>query len=330
MWKKTLRISFFICALLITNFAIAKQNYSAIYVFGDSLSENGNGPTYLGSPLPDPPYDNNRLTNGDNAVEVLAGNLDLPMDASLFFTGMEKGTNYAVGGATAGGEGPGDLASQITAFTGFHIEPSYPPATDALYIIFIGGNDIRLARDAFSSGESALVIDTAIAGISNAINSLLDLGAQHIMVINSPDIGAIPETLIGADLLGLPWLPPATTLLTKVFNFKLYLAIRTIELERGVELIHFNLFKTFSDIMHKTKKYKLINITEPCYITGPVDSDGDGYRDMTINPSCIMGFDSAGEPIANFDGFFFVDEIHPTAKVHEIIGDSMEKYLRRY
>jgi Phospholipase/lecithinase/hemolysin len=50
--------------------------YSALYVFGDSLSDNGNIPAASGY-RPSAPYADGRFSNGPVAVEYLADNLGL-------------------------------------------------------------------------------------------------------------------------------------------------------------------------------------------------------------------------------------------------------------
>jgi phospholipase/lecithinase/hemolysin len=78
----------------------AQASFSAEYVFGDSLSDNGNLASVEGA-FPDPPSFDNGFTNGPVAVQLLAQSLGLSANASLWLTGPPAGTNYAVGGATA-------------------------------------------------------------------------------------------------------------------------------------------------------------------------------------------------------------------------------------
>ncbi len=71
--------------------------YSALYVFGDSLSDTGNVYNSLGGAYPPPPYFNGRFSNGPVWVETFAANLGLTANAA---TG--GGTNWAFGGAVTG------------------------------------------------------------------------------------------------------------------------------------------------------------------------------------------------------------------------------------
>src|SRR3984957_6335713 len=81
--------------------ATAADAYTAEYVFGDSLSDNGNLAGLVGA-FPNPPSFDNSFTNGPVAVQLLAESLGLSANASLWLTSpTPQGTNYAVGGATA-------------------------------------------------------------------------------------------------------------------------------------------------------------------------------------------------------------------------------------
>src|SRR5277367_1068451 len=120
--------------------AAQAADFSAEYVFGDSLSDNGNlasiGPS-IGLTFTDPPSFNNSFTNGPVAVQLLAESLGLSANASLWLTSpTPQGTNYAVGGATSATP-PGvgiNLLNQVGAFSAFesgHADPN------ALYVVMI-------------------------------------------------------------------------------------------------------------------------------------------------------------------------------------------------
>ena len=60
---------------------------------------------------------------------------------------------------------------------------------DALYVVMIGGNDVRNA--ALGAGEGAVK-----AGVRDELTAISDLageGAKHLLVVNVPDVGQIPE-----------------------------------------------------------------------------------------------------------------------------------------
>ena len=69
---------------------------TSLYVFGDSLSDQGNGFVLTGGAFPPQPYAQ-RASNGPVAVERLASDLGIALAPAAL-----GGTNYAVVGATSG------------------------------------------------------------------------------------------------------------------------------------------------------------------------------------------------------------------------------------
>ena len=185
---------------------------TALYVFGDSLSDRGNLADAVGHHFPSPPFFHDSFTNGDTAVQVLAQRLGLNADASLFPTGFQdvrglgynSGTNYAVAGATAGtaiptGASPTqgvtglNLGTQVGAFL------AHGGLTDGLATVFIGGNDVRTAAHQGSADANgaftynqAYVTDGVTSELA-AVNLLLSRGFKNVLVVNVPDVGVIPE-----------------------------------------------------------------------------------------------------------------------------------------
>ena len=163
------RVSALLAAvLLVPTLAAAKPfTPSALFVFGDSLSDNGNG--YPINNYPISPPNAGRWTNGPTAVEYLAAHLGLPLAPSTL-----GGTNYAHGGSATG---PVQGAFGVTnnyntvyqhvpapglplpdpGFSGFENtgmnsqvakfltdNPAYDPAT-ALFFLWGGPNDLLIA-----------------------------------------------------------------------------------------------------------------------------------------------------------------------------------------
>src|ERR1700727_2901440 len=127
------------CSAAIVGFSTARAaNFSAEYVFGDSLSDNGNLAGLIGA-FPNPPSFDNSFTNGPVAVQLLAESLGLSANASLWLTSpTPQGTNSAVGGATAASPGMTgiNLTNQLDAYDAFTSDHADP---NALYVIMIGG-----------------------------------------------------------------------------------------------------------------------------------------------------------------------------------------------
>jgi phospholipase/lecithinase/hemolysin len=316
-----------VASMLIAALNVNAQEYSNIYVFGDSLSDNGN----LRAIAPDQTY-GDRFTNGPVAVEVLAAGLGFSLTPSLHLLQTPPfGNNYAVAGAKAvdedGNEQTPDinLPTQVNAF--LQINGGQAPA-DALYIVLIGGNDIREAREiqageVFAANwwerlminiESGLSIKNAVDSQIAQIKKLINAGAQHILVANAPDIGAIPETaLISGGLLAQSQtnlqkklasnLPTAVTRLSHTYNFILNLGLGHVEHVNNMDILDFDLFGYLSDQISNASSLGYTNTTEACIW---IFSQGG-----TVNPACNY-------PTA--ENFLFWDEIHPTTKAHQGAG----------
>src|SRR5918998_3827853 len=101
----------FLAGMLASSPAMA-ENFPALVVFGDSLSDTGNA---------------GRFSNGPVWVERIAERIGARLRPS-----GEGGTNYAVGGARARG-GPTDLRAQADAFLSARrgrVDPA------ALYVVY--------------------------------------------------------------------------------------------------------------------------------------------------------------------------------------------------
>ena len=271
--------------------------FSQLYTFGDSLSDTGNlASVTVNFP---PPFYMNRVSNGPVAVETLAALLGLEAKASLHLVGPAQGTNYAVVGAKARGRDTIDLAAQVEAFLQHHGHAAPP---DALYMLMIGGNDIRDARDVDDMAAQEIIRQTASAIITH-IETLAAAGAMRFLVVNAPDLGAIPETRLIAEATGMPSFIDLATRRTETFNQVLADDVDRLRAEFGVQIALVDLFASGRAVIDNAIAYHLDNVTDPCF------SIKEGLH---FHPDCKYG--------TNFDAFAYFDAIHPTAKVHERFG----------
>lgn len=176
--KKQIVTTGFVLFSFMLPFKATAATFSQIYVFGDSLSDTGNSLNATGLP-PSPPYFEGRFSNGPVWTEYLANDLGLS---------PQQQTNYAFGGAntgnnnTPGVQGLPGLQQQIDSYkaTNTSADPN------ALYVVWAGAND-------YLSGNTTNP-DVPVNNLSTAVNSLADLGAKNIMVVNLPDLGKLPGT----------------------------------------------------------------------------------------------------------------------------------------
>lgn len=302
--------------------------YSQIYVFGDSLSDTGNLKAVLQNPqIPE------RFTNGPVTVEIVANALGLSLSNSYHLLGgaLPFGNNYAIAGAKAvdddNNEATPDinLPTQVNAFLQIH--GGTAPA-DALYIVFIGGNDIRAARSiranaVFATGDTLdaakeaakASIEASVVSQSAQIQKLIGAGAQNILVAGAPDIGTIPETaILTATLVNSATskslakkatkLPAITSQLSDLYNRKLSRSLRSIEHSSDLDLIEYDLIEFSETELENAAANGYTNVEDPCiYVYSQAG---------TPNPECIASAPNFPTELT----FFYWDEIHPTALVH--------------
>lgn len=280
--------------------------YSELIIFGDSLSDTGNLATLTPIDLPWPYYEN-RISNGPLAVDVLAAERGLSAEASLHLVSESGGGNFSVDGANAGGGNPEDLSAQLQA----HLDRQGDQVLEsALYVVIIGGNDLRDARNKDSAAEAEAIVDNAVDAIQQTLSTLLQKWAAKILVVNAPDIGRIPETLEKAQQD--PSIVERSTQLSRRFNGALGSAVASLQLQYGAALVEFDLFSYFNQLLDSAEIHGFINTDEGCF-------NPDEY---SFHPDC---FSLSG---IMFDRFVFFDSIHPTAKTHRLIGEALGQALQ--
>ena len=290
--------------LCVSFLAHAENSYSKVFMFGDSLSDTGNIASVFGQ-LP-APYYKNRLTNGPVAVDTLTAKLGDTAESSLHLIGPSVGHNYSVAGASASGNEGIDLDTQVISFQANH---GYVAPSDALYVIFIGGNDIRAALYEPDLIIAETIIKNAKNKIRDAIKTLKQAGARSFYVIGTPDIALIPETSLMAAALNNPDLLTRASYLSKRFNRKLHRMIERLEDNHGINVSEFKLAKLFAKVLDDSTSLGFTNKTDACFSSVT----------YTFHPDCNYGL--------NIDKFVFFDEIHPTARVHAMFGEAFYKEL---
>lgn len=268
-----------VAIILLSSTAIASaSSYSAVIVYGDSLSDNGNlyaasqGLIPGGEP-PSPPYYMGRFSNGPVAVEQLAAKLGSPL------------LDYAFGGATSGVGNQLDGGTQTTLgaykvpgmLTELALFP--PPASlvsTALFVVWGGANDYEL-------GES---VNVAIGDIDAIVAQLQALGATHILVPGLPDLGLTPE------FSGVP----SATLYSDQFNAGLQAT-----LPPGVT--YFNTFGLLNSIVANPGAYGITNTTGSCLTATTLCNDPSQYvfwddihPTTTVDAILAQQFDAAVTP----------------------------------
>ncbi len=290
-------------ALLQANPALAGPPQRFV-VFGDSLSDPGNAFVLTGdiavppfSLIPNAPYARGGLHFSDGAtwVEQLSVFDDAIPSAGPALLHPVLFSNYAVGGARARTRTPPeeffDLSRQVGQFAD-DFGPQAP--ADALYIVFVGGNDVRdalLALDPLDPtfATSFGIIDAAVDAIGANLLALHAAGAQSFLVANAPNLGLAPAV----HLLG-----PVATFLAAQFNTELEAKLQEPEFT-GLNIVPLNVFGILSEVVAAPEAFGLTNVTQPCIAV-----------DTKTHPFC-----------SNPSAFLFWDGIHPTVAGHRILAE---------
>jgi outer membrane lipase/esterase len=187
--------SLFGAALLAATPALAANpnNYSALYVFGDSLVDAGNINVITGGTVPNKAlgYFDGRFTNGYNYVDYI----NYQLFGSATKASLRGGNNFAFGGArvvTDARDAIPDINPQVASYltrSGGTADPN------ALYILNAGGNDI-FALGRFAAGDpsqllpftnSADYVNAIVNQYAGAVQTLNDLGARNIVITGIPN-----------------------------------------------------------------------------------------------------------------------------------------------
>jgi outer membrane lipase/esterase len=294
------------CLIAAISPAASAGPFTGLVVFGDSLSDSGNNALVFDSmsglpagaartpvPIPGPdfvptfPYASGRYTNGPVWAEVLASNLGLAAAPSL-----AGGSDFAFGGARTGpalSSFPYSLADQATMFLG---QNGGRAPSGNLYVLEGGGDD---ARDAFEllagGGDPTPLISAYASNIAALLARLETAGADHILVLNVPDLGTAPAV----RALG-PAAAAAATGLTIGFNTALESSLSQLAASAANDVQLLNLFDLQQRIFSNPAAFGFSDLASAC----------------AASIACIT------DPAATF----FWDGIHPTAGVHAVIGNT--------
>lgn len=271
------------------------REFSAMYVFGDSLSDPGNayavGGVTVGDvyePIPAAPYDTRRFTNGKTWAEVLAAELHTYRGALPAFKSGFYG-NYAFGGARAVGGSSPDFGQQVGLYLQHHKGRA---DRKALYVVQFGGNDIRAALEAAAGGQDPnAVLGAAVAAIADNINALRSAGARRFLIANAPNVGEAPVIeAIGAS-------GPASAL-SAGFNFALDMTLAQLA-QTGIDIYRVDFFA----------------------FVNAASAMPEGFGFVDADSPCLPVFPPATEVCADPDQHLFWDGIHPTRAAHRIVGN---------
>lgn len=297
-------------ALMIVIAAIAARPAAAdpsneIVVFGDSLSDSGRffAETFANTggafAYPPPPfYFEGRFSDGPLWWEHMAAALGVTAES------------HAVGGAFSGSGNENDgvftgfdqydgVAEQVADYIAAHPEGINP---NALYIVWAGANDVIRGLDILLTTGDPSGIDPVgtSSNLIGAIDALGQAGGRYFLVPNMPNLGVLPRVLA---------LGPVTAATVGALSAQ-YRDVFVLLLDQYLATVDYNVvvvdsFGLLTAINQAPAAFGMNQVTSPCL-----------DRPNALDPAT---WSVCGSPTPA--GWFFWDDIHPTAQGHAIIGD---------
>ena len=304
-----------LASILVSASAEAQSRFSGIVVFGTSLSDPGNAfvlvgdaatpPDFMLNPLlvPSAPYakGGHHFSNGATWIEQYASSVGLGGHVRPALRATDSlAANYAVGGARAHDDGINfNLAQQVNAFLQ---RSGGVVSAQSLYVIEMGGNDIRDAFQIYATGgNGSPVLEQALASIASNVQRLYAAGAREFLVWAAPNVGLTPALRsLGPAAQGL------AGFVSQAFNGGLtgVLAQLTAGLP-GVRFVRLDAFRLLSEIVVDPVAFSLTSATTAC-----------------LTPH------AAPFTCPDADAVLFWDGIHPTKAGHAILAHEATDVLR--
>jgi phospholipase/lecithinase/hemolysin len=270
-----------------------------IVLFGDSLSDNGNGVGQLyGGFFPLPPYFHFRFCNGPVWIENIP-TVDL--------------LDYAYGGAvinqSASNNGPPSLMAQVNDYLISKHFKLDDVAEDTQYIWWGGANDIFDVLSTEGVGPSLAALAVGIPFLTaSQIGKLIHAGAKNILILLLPTWSNSP--------LITPVLSPAQLQALSQFNDLVNAGIVanvTAITPPDVNLKFFDTVGFTKKIFENPAHFGVVNLTAPCLTNFEIFLRGVGGQAPIV--------------CSNPDEFFFWDGEHPTTRVQKIFAKAVMKLL---
>jgi thermolabile hemolysin len=265
----------------------ASTGITRMIVFGDSLSDTLNAWNRSLHLIPHAKsWSAGRFSNGQVWPEIASG-----------LTGLDL-TNFAFGAAGADGNIliPG-VVQQVDTWR--QLRAAGPEVDDSrnVYVVLIGGNDfINYSKEPHE----------VLASIEFAARKLVDDGAEHIVLMNLPDISIAPDVRGSSR---------EAVVREKVLAFNSGLEKVRERLPRAVRVEIFDAYSAFASILEHPSDYGIDNASNSC-----LDIRGQG-------PLVYAGRHAVASACKNADAYLFWDRLHPTRRVHAVLGEAMAGFI---
>lgn len=309
------------------------NKFHQLYVLGDSLSDTGAivgagsevANTLLGHgfEMDAPFYQNHSFSNGKVAAEVLADKLDLNLDAAWDFKFLFKeyrhtGNNYAIGAAQASElktiDPKGVLLNNFTINK--QVDALLKQQTiqaDDLTLFQVGTNDFWFqVIGAPSPDAQKQILQTSVKNQAKALQRLVDHGNKHLLVLNTPDLGKIPEYR-GTEQEAM------MSDLTAYYNDLWMNMIENLQVKYPHYFKLFDLYNIFDDLLADFES-KGGDVTKGATY---YELSGDAFKKGHLTPKY-----NEGVSFETINDHFFFDFAHPTEPVHALIGELLYQMVQ--
>ncbi len=272
--------------------------FSSFFVFGDSLSDNGNVSATLetaGIDFPPEPYFEGRFSDG-------------PVWNEAFLAEFETGqsANFAFGGARTSDDAGTipDLADQVDAFTA--VRPFLTLGDRSLASMFFGANDVFDAILAAASGPPDIIgflsgrAAATLGNIAASVGALSAQGIDDFALWNLPDLGQTPRLRdLGPQAQGLG------SLATAIYNAGFDAMVGSLRAQ-GLTIHTVDTFGLFVEATTNPTAFGLVNLTDACLPVDPFEIPTLGV----VVP----------EPCTAPETFLYWDKLHPTQTGHAALA----------
>lgn len=286
----------------------SESTISKVIAFGDSISDNGAahaistaiveaGTVEEAYIKPGDLYWENRYSNGKTGIEVAAEKAGLEL------------INYATGGATSGFENYSAwMDTNVNTGVLGQIEQYKQQLGDAtaaesdLFFIMAGTNDYCQFIDFALEGTLEDVANKTLTNTEEAIRMLAEVGADNIIISEANDVSTLPyEITEGRQESAKEY--------SLIVNEQLPELVSRLETELELDIEIFELTKITDDVVANPSSYGFtehVNVIQPTW------------------PEVLEA------QTENLDSYMFFDEWHPSAKMHEYIGEGIFNVIETF
>ncbi len=274
------------------------NQFSKLYVFGDSLSDTGNAFQLSQGVLATAPNWQGRFCDGLVWIDRLVERMGTDAGQTLIhhedgFASLHNSLNFAVGGATTGMANlfplvmphlpnlPG-VATQVEQYLSL---AQGQADANALYVLWAGAADYAPFVNGIPQQTEPTI---ALANLQDAIDRLSRAGARQFLIANVPNIGRMPL----AKATALVTDPKGVSSAIAQHNQALAQWVQSVSAESGSTLMLLDLWTLVNAWLDNPKAYGWTNTTQAASVIA--DSRPDEY--------------------------IFWDPVHFTARAHELIA----------